>query len=274
MIRAPVANGWSLVQQTDHASLCGALARHWKNERFEPPKPFVHVLDAIVHHDDSWIDRDANPIITDDGEPDAFTSSLDGSYSVFQGYEFEPYLEVREQAAATAARRDPYAAVLISMHTVDLLTDKNKTSVLDAGQREFLDEFIQRQRDRQSDWTEQLRERPGMAEYATADRFGRALEFLQACDHLSLLVCSDCRSEMQLHHEHPTTDGQSVRIRFRPLGEHRYNCDPWPFDEPQLSLEIPCRTVTPKTFSSVAQFRQAYADAETHQRQIELTASQ
>lgn len=273
MIRNPTSDGWDLILQTDHAEVSATIARHWKNDQFEPPKPFAHVLDAIAHHDDSWKQKDNKPTITDDGEPNAFGSDLDDAYSVFRGYNLEEYLTARKQVAEASLDRDLYAAVLISMHSVDLLTTKTDAAIFTEDEQRTLDKYIDQQTGRQSEWKQALREQPGISEYATEERFERAFKFLQNCDYLSLLVCSGCQSEVQLHHEHPTTDGSSTAIQYKPIDNGRYSCDPWPFDTPELDIQIPCKHVSGKTFSSDSELTNKYADAETKQLAVTLTSS-
>jgi hypothetical protein len=272
VIRVPAEEGWHLVTHPDHARLASEFARHWKNDSFEPPKPFAHVLDAVARHDDSWSERDMNPELTRDGLPSAFSRQLVGTYSAFEEIDMEPYLRVRERNTEAAAERDPYAAVLISMHTVNLLTEQADLSTLDDDQRAIHGEFVEGQRTRQAELRERLRSRPDVAPYADEEHFQRAFEFLQACDNLSLLVCADYDDVEPLRHEHPRRDGDSVRIRFEPLGDRRYSCDPWPFDEPELRLGLPYRHVPTRKFDSRESFREQFHAAEVREHELELVA--
>ncbi|TVP74965.1 MAG: DUF3891 family protein, partial [Puniceicoccaceae bacterium] len=99
MIRIETENDWLLLGHKAHAALAGDFARHWKNQDFLPPDPFCHILDAVARHDDSWEPRDAQPQLTPEGHPSAFSKELVGSYDAFEDIDLADYLAVR--AAAT-----------------------------------------------------------------------------------------------------------------------------------------------------------------------------
>src|SRR4029077_1456382 len=123
MLRLETDTGWWLVTHPDHARLAGAFAERWGNDRFLPPEPREQVLKGIARHDDGWLARDAKPQITRQGKPSAFSTELVGKYSAFEEIDLADYLAVRERAVRLIASEDPYAAVLISMHTYSLLND-------------------------------------------------------------------------------------------------------------------------------------------------------
>src|SRR5215469_17685842 len=117
MLRMESESGWWLIRHPDHARLAGAFAAAWGNDRFRRPKPRERVLYGICAHDDGWAAHDAHPTITRQGKPSAFSSELVGKYSAFEEIDLEKYLAVREQAVRIIAEEDPYAGLLISMHT-------------------------------------------------------------------------------------------------------------------------------------------------------------
>lgn len=82
MLRLESENGWWLVTHPDHARLAGAFAEQWGNEQFLPPDPRAKVLKGIACHDDGWAARDANPQITGQGLPSAFSVELVGKYNL------------------------------------------------------------------------------------------------------------------------------------------------------------------------------------------------
>lgn len=270
MIRNKSEDGWELITHAAHARLAGELARHWKNEQFEPPKPFAHILDAVTRHDDSWINRDRNPQLTDDDLPEAFSSSLVGTYEAFEEIELEPYLQVRANATEKAIQRDPYAAVLISMHTVNLLTEQADLDTLDAQQQKIHSDFIQRQRALQSELKTELREHNRLREVVTDEHFDRAFEFLQACDSLSLYLCVDYEESRPLRHKHPRINDEAVSINYERLEPSIYTCDPWPFDQQELDLSIPHRNLENRTFDSIESFQTQYKSSDILDRTIIL----
>src|ERR1700722_13470537 len=145
MLRLETETGWWLVTHPDHARLAGAFAERWGNERFLRPEPRAHVLKGISCHDDGWLARDADPQITRQGKPSAFSVELVGKYSAFEEIDLADYLAVRDRAVRLIAAEYPYAAVLISMHTYNLLTEHADRSTIDPAQLPLLDEFLVKQ---------------------------------------------------------------------------------------------------------------------------------
>lgn len=271
MIRLEQTDHWLLLSHPDHAALAGDFARHWKNADFEPPQPFARILDAVTRHDDSWKDRDAAPELTPDGLPSAFSHELVGTYDAFEEIDLEAYLGVRGQATEQAAQRDPYAAVLISMHTENLLTEQADPTGLTDGDRALLDQFVSEQRARQRALIDLLKAHEDLHPFLTPEAFRRGFEFLQACDSFSLLVGVDYPSTSQLRHPQPRRSGALVPIQFSPQGQNQYSLTPWPMDEQELTFEIPYRKVPKSATSSLEAFRDAYQKADLMPRIITLT---
>lgn len=261
MIRIEEDRDWLLLEHAAHAALAGEFARHWKNESFAPPEPFAHILDACARHDDSWQDRDADPLLTPEGNPSAFSRELVGTYDAFEEIDLAEYLGVRGQATETAAARDPYAAILISMHTVNLLTEQADLSGLSPDDATLHRDFIDGQKRRQEELRGSLVGRPGFEELLAEDVLSRGFRFLQACDSFSLFVGVDFPEDGELRHAHLRRDGSQTAIRFRPQGNRHYVLDPYPLDEPRISFAVPYRRVAKAATSSLATFRQAYAEA-------------
>src|SRR5271169_3416501 len=89
--------------------------------------------------------RDQQPQITRQGKPSAFSVELVGKYSAFEEIDLADYLAVRERAVRMVAERDPYAALLVSMHTYNLLTARADRTTIQPQQLPLLDAFLSRQ---------------------------------------------------------------------------------------------------------------------------------
>src|ERR1700693_2817210 len=146
MLRLETEAGWWLVTHPDHARLAGAFAERWGNEQFLAPEPRTHVLRGIARHDDGWAERDAAPQVTRQGKPSAFSVELVGKYSAFEEIDLADYLAVRERAVRLIASEDAYAAILLSMHTYNLLTDHADRSTIAPAQLPLLDNFLDQQK--------------------------------------------------------------------------------------------------------------------------------
>lgn len=261
MIRIETETDWLLLGHKDHARLAGEFARHWKNREFAPPEPFPHVLDAVAGHDDSWESRDAVPLLTPEMNPSAFSKELVGSYDAFEEIDLEDYLGVRGAATEIAAARDPYAAVLISMHTVNLLTEQADLSTLTEEERTVHSAFIAGQQARQAALKAEIRSQSDLAPLASDAHFEAGFRFLQACDSLSLYVGVAFEDKGQLRHAQTRRDGTQTVIDFIPCGEGRYRLEPYPFDETELHFDVPFRRVPKVACRSLESFQAAYAAA-------------
>src|SRR3984885_7563771 len=145
MLRLQSETGWWLVTHVDHAHLAGAFAAQWGNTIFLKPEPRERVLRGVDTHDDGWAARDQQPQITRQGKPSAFSVELVGKYSAFEEIDLADYLAVRERAVRMVAEADAYAALLVSMHTYNLLTARADRSTIEAQQLPLLDAFLGRQ---------------------------------------------------------------------------------------------------------------------------------
>jgi hypothetical protein len=272
MIRIEQENDWLLLSHPDHAALAGEFARHWKNEFFAPPKPFTHILDATARHDDSWGDRDATPLLTAEMNPSAFSEELVGTYDAFEEIDLPDYLGVRGQATEAAALRDPYSAILISMHTVNLLTVQADLSTLNDTDRAIHKEFIDGQLNRQEELKARLSLQPDIAPYLTDENLLAGFKFLQACDSFSLYVGVAFSKPGKLQHAHPRRDGSETEIEFIPKGDNHYVLSPYPLDEPVIKFAVPYRRVAKSTTASLETFQAAYAAAPVEM--VTVTVSQ
>jgi Protein of unknown function (DUF3891) len=262
MLRLETETGWWLVTHVDHAHLAGAFAEQWGNDLFLAPEPREQVLRGVAAHDDGWAARDQQPQITRHGKPSAFSVELVGKYSAFEEIDLADYLAVRERAVHMVAERDPYAALLVSMHTYNLLTARADRTTIQPEQLPLLDAFL----DRQVRFQEELRARLAADKRLTPEetspsRIENHFRLLQACDNLSLLGCVDYPQPGNLLHALPHRKGGESRITVERLGERHFRLDPYPFGESRLVFDLPARHVEGKHFSSAEELQKKFAAA-------------
>ena len=131
-----------------------------------------------------WEARDAVPQITKQGKPSAFSSELVGKYSAFEEIDLADYLAVRERAVSLVAEKDAYAALLVSMHTYNLLTERADRSTIAAEQLPLLDEFLGGQKSLQERLFSVIQEDFQLsAEERSRGRIHDHFKLLQACDN-------------------------------------------------------------------------------------------
>src|ERR1700739_3948197 len=185
MLRLETETGWWLVTHPDHARLAGAFAERWGNDLFTQPEPREHVLRGIARHDDGWAARDAQPQITRQGKPSAFSTELVGKYSGFEEIDLPDYLAVRERAVREIALEDPYAAILISMHTYSLLHDRADRSTISPSQLPLFETFLEGQKMLQDALRQQIAANPNLKqEHKSPETILEHFRLLQANDYL------------------------------------------------------------------------------------------
>lgn len=275
MLRLETETGWWLVTHPDHARLAGAFAGRWGNDIFPTPEPREHVLRGIARHDDGWAARDAAPQITRQGKPSAFSTEFVGKYSGFEEIDLPEFLAVRDRAVREIAAEDPYAALLISMHTYSLLHDRADRSTILPAQLPLFDHFLEGQKALQDMWRKQIESNPDLSpehksEYMILDYF----RLLQANDYLSLLTCVDYQTPVNLPHALPTRDGNHVPIQVRAIGSRHFVLDPYPFAELSLSFRFPARHVQGKCFSSADDLQEAFKAAPVEMLSVTVSARQ
>lgn len=249
MLRIESETGWWLITHRDHAHLAAAFAAHWGNEFFIAPEPRESVLRGISVHDDGWATRDAHPSITSQGKPSAFSTELVGKYSAFEEIDLADYLAVRRQALAHIEAENPYAALLVSMHTYNLLTARADRSTIAADQLPLLDAFLKQQLERQ----ELLRARLATSPHFTPDHIQEEsilnnFRLLQATDNLSLYSCVGYGHTGTLLHPLPVRSGGTEHVEVFPIGPRHFRLKPYPLDQPLLTFTVPARHVGAKLF--------------------------
>jgi hypothetical protein len=274
MLRLETDTGWWLVTHPDHARLAGAFAERWGNERFVSPEPRARVLKGISRHDDGWTARDACPQITRQGKPSAFSVELVGKYSAFEEIDLADYLRVRDQAVRLIAAEDPYAAVLISMHTYNLLSEHADRSTIATDQLPLLDGFLEQQKTLQQSLIAEIAKEPEIPteqtpESAILDHF----RLLQATDNLSLLTCVDFRSPAHLLHPLPTRDGGHCRVEVKSQKSRHFVLDPYPFEAPLITFTFPARFVEGKRFSSSQELQEKFRSAALEALTVTVSAN-
>jgi hypothetical protein len=274
MLRLETETGWWLVTHPDHARLAGAFAEHWGNDQFLAPEPRVNVLRGIARHDDGWAARDAALQITRQGRPSAYSVELVGKYSAFEEIDLEDYLAVRDRAVRLIAEEDPYAAILISMHTYSLLNDHADRSTIEPADLPLLDRFLEQQKAFQQSLRGQVATDSSFSPEHTSE--GAILDhfrLLQANDNLSLLTCVDFQQPAHLLHPLPLRGGGRVPVKVSKASSRHFVLDPYPLDELSLTFLFPARHIKGKIFSSAAELQEAFAAAPVEMLSVTVSAS-
>lgn len=273
MLRLETETGWWLITHPDHARLAAAIAEHWGNHLFVKPEPRTHVLHGIAVHDDGWAARDARPQITRQGKPSAFSSELVGKYSAFEEIDLIDYLAVRDRALRLVAEDNSYAALLVSMHTHNLLSERADRSTIAPDQLPLLDDFLAQQKELQRGLTDRIAQDAALSQEEKAPaRILDHFHLLQATDNLSLLSCVNFGQPGSLLHALRCHDGSAVPVSIESAGERHFRLTPYPLDSSPLRFEVPARHVEGKEFKTAQELQEKYAATQVEMLPITISA--
>jgi hypothetical protein len=273
MLRLQTETGYYLITHPDHAHLAGQFAAAWGNKLFAAPEPRAHVLRGIFAHDDGWAARDAVPMLTREGKPAAFSTELVGKYSAFEEIDLQAYLAVRREAVQRMAQQDAYAAILISMHTHNLLTDRADRSTIRPDDLPWLDAFLVEQSTLQRALREQLLAESTLPPARlTPEAFTQHFRLLQACDNLSLLSCVDYAGAATLLWPQVLRDGTTSEIHVTRTAERTFRLTPYPLAQPEMTFTLRARFLPTLHFASNEDLQTHFAAAPLESLTITITA--
>jgi Protein of unknown function (DUF3891) len=254
-----------LISQHDHSQLSGELAKRIGNGLFAPPSPFESVVHAIADHDCGWEDEDRRPAIDPQGQP-------------VQIFEADAMTAVNawEKSVNPLIARDPYAGLLVSLHTMALA---NRAA---ARQPEPTDEFsrqrifhlrrfvhlqieVQEELRRRLEMRTDLPLRGGLAEQGRAaeeDLLRTNFFLLEFLDQLSLDLCFDRLVFQRIEMLYPRAGEGSVTARIGSDPESGLTINPWPFNSERLELDVPALRIPPGPYRDSAALRTALENAQ------------
>ena len=265
MLKTHVDNQIWLVHQPDHARVSGYLAAHWGNTTFAQPGYFAstnesprirqEVIQAIAEHDNGWWEWEANPSIDpEDGLPYGLLDV--GKETADAG------LQRWWLGVPRFAEQHPYMALLISYHAYWLYAfafpdepshDKTFLHPLfgapDQSSRLVSDvnlfrSFLEEQRDVQDNLQQRLLANPLWEDAVDPGHLYPHVRLLQLLDAMSLLLSFGGRKETELADVPQSHWDNRVSIRWKPLGDRRILCEPYPFAIDPLEVLLPVRILT------------------------------
>ena len=215
--------------------------------------------------------RDAHPSITRQGKPSAFSVDLVGKYSAFEEIDLAEYLAVRDRAVRIIAEKDPYAGLLIAMHTYNLLAEHADRSTITVEGLVLLDAFLARQRGYQRELRAAIQADQSLTSVDSSEQtILEHFRLLQACDYLSLLTCVAFTHPAHLLHPLALNSGTTSEVQVQPIASRHFQLTPWPFAEPQQRFAFPARHIEGKTFASAADLEIAFSGAKEHSLVVTL----
>lgn len=271
--------GLHLVLQTDHADLSGQLARHWGNDRFDPPRPAESAVAAAAGHDEGWREWEAAPRVDPrTARPYQFTEMDLRVHHRFYG-----------RGVGRVAERDRYAGLLVSMHSVGLYRKRFGTNPqlifreIPPEATAEIDAYVADQEAFQARLREELA--PAVADpagdvVAARQAFEAQVwtnyRLLQAWDLLSLFFCTR-RLEAGItacvpHVPVRYGSGEQAKLLLEAVGGDAVTVLPYPFATSPLPLRLRARLVEDRDYRDDADFQRAFAAAEPFVEEFEVRA--
>lgn len=222
--------GWEIIYHRAHALLAAQIGGHW--DRRKTPDRIYETLAAISHHDDLEKEWEEDQLTTA-GAPLDFT------------LEREIALEQMRRHAEDALYRGRWVAMLTSMHLC-FLNEGRRAQLAELG------EFLDQQYRLQHQWRTELE--------VSKDAAESAYRFMRWCDRMSLILCQ----------QQVPDAGRHLEVQIGPDGE-RYSVyqqangtlgvTPWPFNQPQITVNVEACCLAQLQFDSNDALRTALKTA-------------
>ncbi len=226
--------GWHIVTQRAHGIVAAQLAMEWR--RKDRPRRWTETVLAIAEHDDAEVELDDNNLLTPTGGPinfdmKTFDAARCGKLSLL---------------TQTKSR---FIALLTSVHTVFLYGKE-------AAENKEAKAFIEEQKRLQGVWAKEL----GMEK----EEYLRLYDLLEWCDACSLLICQERQQPEKRKMEISVGPDQKM-YHLVQVDDTTLTVEPWPFEAKTFTVSFEWRLIKQLQFSSSAQFREAFGQAEVNE---------
>ena len=254
-----------VVLQIDHSRVAGLLAAHWGNAEFAEPTPYASVVLAAQEHDNGWWDWEIKPTLNERGEP------ID--YITGGGVDRPTHTAFDRNGIDRVAMRDPYAALLVSLHLAGL-NNQGWGLVPHMADRTSLPsvpEFMSDQEALRTRLLDDLRRSPEYAEHCLQDRLWTNYRLIEVADQMAQFICNrypfnstERRNGPPSTLPHvPVGPGQEeTTLTLDVQDESHAIVRPYPFDVDPLVVPYQARLVPRRHYASQDEFLCHYYKAE------------
>jgi hypothetical protein len=257
-----------LISQVDHSHVAGWLAAHWGNAEFAATRPYASMCVAAGEHDSGWWDWEIKPSLSEQGHPVDYIGSIkklgDRTWLGFMEHGIERVLE-----------QDPYAALIVLMHSEGLLTQgKGLLPYMpDYTPDPLVREFLRQQEQRRLRLAEELRRSDQYAELATDEQVWTNFKLMEVFDQMAQFVCNRYPFNSTARQNGPNNRLSDTPVPVRPgqpdvtltldiQDETRAVVRPYPFDVDPLPISFSARVVPKGPYPSRDEFLRHYYPAE------------
>jgi hypothetical protein len=257
-----------LISQVEHSHVAGLLAAHWGNAEFAELRPYAPVVVAAGEHDMGWWEWEIQPTLNAEGHPIDYIGSIK---NLGPG----TWLGFMEHGTERVVEQDPYAGLLVLMHSEGLLTQcKGLLPYMpdysaDPLARASLARYeTQRQR-----LVAELRASDQYRELATDEHLWTNYKLLEVFDEFAQFVCNRYPFNSTARRNGPNHQLGGAPVPVRPgvpdtvltvdvQDERQAVVRPYPFDVNPLVIEFPARVVPRGPYASREAFLRQYYKAE------------
>jgi len=205
-------DNWMLTPQPEHARLSSLIATMWN---WAGEKVGDEVIQAIRRHDDGWKETEESLPVNAAGAPSDFTE-MPAAVSTETWLRSSTLLEKEGKH---------YAAMLVGAHFLYFAEDAAQLAKLSPRAAIAFGKFIGQQRAIQDRCRAKLEESGALP---SDEKFATDLRFLQVCDTLSILLCSDFTGEHVIENV-PYLEGADTLTITRKSQNLTLTCAPLPF---------------------------------------------
>ncbi len=230
--------------------MCGQLARAWGNEPFGAPDPSDSLHLAAEQHELGMLEWDGAPALDPDTGLPVTVSEMD----------LATHLPLRLRGPERIRDRDPYAALLVSLHHTSFYSQPPLVGLLRRPGRQ-INSYLARS----AEFQRRLRDELGVAD----SEVERNWRLVRAWDGLSHKLLHD-RVPGALGPV-PTANGGSTALELSRSDEGSYALEPWPF-APERIVASADACLLEGTYRDRESLREGLATARRIELNYELVA--
>ncbi|MBK9123718.1 MAG: DUF3891 family protein [Chloroflexi bacterium] len=241
---APAGMPRFVIRHIDHAALSGQFAEAFGGGAFGPLMPDDLMVWVTAHHDDGWIEIDADPLI--DPSTNLPYNLADTPWPTLM----RPHAISPEVAEAY----HPYCGLLASMHTTGLYNGRYgvmnaSIDIIPPALKPAAESMLAAEDMRQTRLRDVCMADPAVAAFCTPDALMANYRRLQFFDALAIIL-NLRHPTLQKPYNFPKVPrslGDEKEIVLTPAGEGCVTLDPYPFHDSPLTTTARGRMIAPDT---------------------------
>ena len=236
---APEGSEHLVYTQVEHARAAARLAQAFGNDQFTPLDPAEHLIYVTKHHDDGWLDLDAQWLQDPNtGLPYHLVKTP-----------LDKLVRTGKGSPDVCEQQHPFCGVISSMHTYGLYHGRYGLSnfvfidLMPEELQSYVEEILANELARQARLKQQL-----PPEWASEQFLFHHYKLLQFFDTLALYfqtTHAEARTEAQFHNV-PRAVGDDVTLTIRPIGDSTYSLNPYPFQKSETVIVTHGRLMSPQ----------------------------